>query len=357
MKIIKVISFIIIIIIVGGWLSFKSLTVDIPIGQVGVRIQQYGLFGKKGVVTRDFGPGWHRNLGPIDKWELFDSTVQTLEMTREQNRGSVRSIDDVKVQSADGYAISLDVTIKYQIAAGEANQLYRKLGSGSKYKTIVRNEAQSACMGSFGTMKTEDFYNPDSRRMAAVEVKKTLVETLGSRNINVVDVLIRSVQFDPEYENKIRRKKLADQEVELNKSMAAAEQMSGKTQVIEAETEKLVRLVEKEKEAELISMKAETDLQIATIRANAARYVTEKKADADLINAQKGAEGLLKVRKAEAAGEKLRNEAMQGSGGSILVALEAAHNLNIESVEVSTVNNDFLDLDTMAEKLGAGAAE
>ncbi len=357
MKIIKLISFIIIALIIGGWLVFKSLTIDIPIGQVGVRIQQYGLFGSKGVVEQDFKSGWHRNLGPIDKWELFDSTVQTLEMTREQSQGSSRSVDDVKVQSADGYAISLDVTIKYRIAAGEANQLYRKLGAGSKYKTIVRNEAQSACMGSFGAMKTEDFYNPSSRRKAAVQVKKILVETLGSRNINVIDVLIRSVQFDPEYENKIRRKKLADQEVELNKSMAAAEQMSGKTQVIEAETEKLVLLVEKEKEAELIRMKAETDLQVATIRAKADRYVTEKKADADLINAQKGSEGLLKVRRAEAAGEKLRNEAMQGSGGNILVALEAAKNLNITTIEVSTVNNDFLNLDEMAEKLGAGSAE
>ncbi len=141
---------------------------------------------------------------------------------------------------------------------------------------------------------------------------------------------------------------MADQEVELNKSMAAAERMSGKTQVIEAETAKLVKLVEKEKEAELISMKAEIDLQIATIRANAKRYVTEKEADADLINAEKGAEGLLKVRMAEAAGEKLRNEAMQGSGGNILVALEAAKNLNITTLEVSTVENDFLDLDAMA---------
>ncbi len=357
MKIIKIISYIIIVSIAGGWLVFKSLTVDVPIGQVGVRIQQYGLFGKKGVVEKDFGPGWHRNLGPIDKWELFDSTVQTLEMTREPNRGDSRSVDDVKVQSADGYAISLDITIKYQIETGRANQLYRELGAGSKYKTIVRNEAQSACMGAFGAMKTEDFYNPDRRRQAAIDVREMLVGTLGKKNINVIDVLIRSVQFDPEYENKIRRKKLADQEVELNKSMAAAERMSGKTQVIEAETAKLVKLVEKEKEAELITMKAETDLQIATIRANAGRYVTEKEADADLIDAQKGAEGLLKVRMAEAAGEKLRNEAMQGSGGNILVALEAAQNLNITSVEVSTVNIDFLDLDAMAEKLGAGSAE
>lgn len=356
MKIIKGISFAVIALILGGWVTIKSLTVDIPIGKVGVRIQQYGLFGSQGVVDKDFGPGWHRNLGPIDKWELFDSTVQTLEMTRERNQGTSDGVDDVKVQSADGYAISLDVTVKYQIRPASAHLLYQDLGSGSKYKTIVRNEAQKSCMGSFGTMKTEDFYNPDKRRGAAEAVREMLVEELGEKHINVIDVLIRSVQFDPEYENKIRRKKLADQEVELNKSMAAAEEMSGKTQVIEAETAKLVQLVIKEKEAELIRMKAEADLTIASINANANRYVTEKQADADLINAQKNAEGLLKVRMAEAAGEKLRNEALQGSGGDIMVALEAAQNLNISSIEVSTIDLDFLDINAMAKKLGAGVA-
>lgn len=353
MKIIKGISYVVIALIVGGWVTIRSLTVDIPIGKVGVRIQQYGLFGSQGVVDTDFGPGWHRNLGPIDKWELFDSTVQTLEMTRQRNQGASSGVDDVKVQSADGYAISLDVTVKYQIKPDSAHLLYQDLGAGSKYKTIVRNEAQKSCMGSFGTMKTEDFYNPDKRRAAAENVREVLVMELGEKHINVIDVLIRSVQFDPEYENKIRRKKLADQEVELNKSMAAAEEMSGKTQVIEAETAKLVQLVIKEKEAELIRMKAEADLKIASINANANRYVTEKKADADLINSQKGAEGLLKVRMAEAAGEKLRNEALQGSGGDIMVALEAAQNLNISSIEVSTVDLDFLDINAMAQKLGA----
>ncbi len=353
MKIINYISVLVIALVVGGWVVLKSLTVDIPVGKVGVRIQQYGIFGKQGMVKKDYKAGWHRDLGPIDKWELFDSTIQTLEMTRDTRHGSSRSVDDVKVQSADGYAISLDVTIKYKITDGEAYKLYQKLGAGSKYRVIVRNEAQKACMAAFGRMKTEQFYNPEHRRIAATEVHEALVQSLSGNAITVLDVLIRSVQFDPEYENKIRRKKLADQEVELNKSMSAAETESGKTQVIEAETKKLVEIVIKEKDAALVRMKAQTDLEIVSIRANYEKYETEKHADADLIAAQKGAEGLLKVKRAEASGEKLRNEAMQGSGGDILVALEAAKNLNISTLAVSSLDVDFLDLEEMIKKLGA----
>ncbi|MFC1468138.1 SPFH domain-containing protein, partial [Verrucomicrobiota bacterium] len=319
MKIIRTICALITLLIIGFWVVLHSLTIDIPIGQVGVRIQQFAIFGKQGLVAKDYKPGWHMNRGPIDKWMTFDSTVQTLEMTRDPHSGSSQGVDDIKVQSADGYAISLDVTVKYHIIEGQAHQLYQQIGAGTKYKVIVRNEAQKACMGAFGQMKTEDFYNPEERRRTATSVHEQLNRAMNPKGLKVVDVLIRSVQFDPEYENKIRRKKLADQEVELNKSMAAAEQMSGKTQVIEAETKKLVQIVIEEKSAELIRMKAETDLQMASIKADYDRYAKEKRADADLVAAQKNAEGTLKVRTAEAEGERMRNEALQGSGGDILV--------------------------------------
>ena len=352
MKTIRAIAFLIVLGIVGLWVAVKMLTIDIHVGTVGVRTQQYAVFGAKGVVTKDFGPGWHRDLGPVDSWTLFDSTVQTLEMTRDPGRGDMEGRDDVQVQSADGYTVSVDVTVKYRIQHDMAHRLYQDTGSGSKYKAIVRNEAQQACMGLFGQMKTEDFYNPEIRRDKAEKVTALLEESLQDNFVEVIDVLIRNVQFDPDYEEKIRRKKLADQEVELNISMAKAEEMRGKTQVIEAETVRLVKIITKEKEAELITMEATTDREVAEIRAEAERFATEKQADADLIRAENEAEGELLVKKAEAEGEELRNRAMMGVGGSTIVALEAARNLNISQVTVSSVQTDLLDLDEMATKLG-----
>ncbi len=356
MKAIKAISVLIIVAILGGWFVFKSLIVFVPVGFVGVRTQEYAVFGSKGVVQKDFPAGWHRDFGPIDTWLLFDSTIQTLEMTRNPEKGSEKGRDDINVQSADGYAVSVDVTLKYRIKEGMAHKVFQDTGSGVIYKTTVRTKAEQACMGIFGQMKTEDFYDPRVRVTRSEEVKKVLAEYLGENFIEVVDVLIRDVAFDPEYENKIRRKKLADQEVELNKSMARAEEMSGKTQVIEADTQKKVLIIEREKEAEIIRMKAETDRSIATIAAEADKYVTQKKADADLVNSQKKAEGTLLVRQAEAEGERLRNQAMQGVGGSTIVALEAAKNLNLSDFTVSTQVMDILDLDSMATRLGVPAA-
>lgn len=357
MKSIKLVCILIVITIFGGWFMLRTLTQFVPVGVVGVRIQQYGIFGKKGVVQQDFGSGWHRDLGPVDTWVLYDSTVHTLEMTKDPLHGSARGNDDVKVQSIDGNALSLDVTVKYRIVPGKVHRLFQDTGRGTRYRTVVRNEAENICMGQFGQMRTEDFYNPEMKRDAAALIEEELRKSLANNFIDVIDVLIRNVEFDDRYEQEIRRKKLADQEVELNKSMAAAEEMRGKTEVIEAETKKLVNIIVKEKEAELIRMQAETDLETAKIKATAEKYVTERKADADLIVAEKEAEGERKVRTAEAKGEQRRNEALQGGGGNTIVALEAARNLQIKNATISTMDIDLLDVTGMAEKLGMPKAE
>lgn len=352
MRAVRIASVAVIAVIIGGAITLKSLTTYIPVGQVGVRTQEYGMFGPKGVVKKDFGPGWHRDLGPIDSWVTFDSTVQTLEMTRDPSRGDRRGRDDIRVQTVDGNTVDVDVTVKYRIMSGKAHKMFQDTGGLEKYKVIVRSKAEEACMSEFGRMKTEDFYDAPERRKRAAEVKALLTESLKNNYVEVIDVLMRDVEFDPDYEMKIRRKKLADQEVELNKSTARAETMSGKTQVIEAGTKQKLQVIGQEMQAELMKMQAENTREIAKITAAADFYVTKKRADADLVNAELGAQGQLLVKTAEAEGEMLRNAAMLGVGGSTIVALEAARNLNFAEVTISTLMVDLLDIDAMATKLG-----
>jgi len=356
MKILKLLSFLIVVGLAGLWLLIAFLTVDIPAGKVGVRVQELGFLGKKGVVAKDFGPGWHRDFGIVDSWEIYDSTVQTLEMTRDPNQGSRNGKDDVEVTSDDGYRVSVDVTVKYRIAPGEAHLLRKNIGPGLRYQEIVRNQARKACLAKLGQMTTEQFYDPTERRSRALEIQQLLAADLSKDSIEIIGVLLRDVEFDPDYEEKIRTKKLADQEVEVNKSMTKsmtkAESMAGKTQVIEAETARLVRKVDEDQKAEIVRLQADADLKIATLKAEAERYASEKRADADLVQAQKEAEGDRLVKLAEAEGEKLRNQALAGDGGSIIAALEAAPNIAVGQVTVSTTQVDLLDLNSMVETLG-----
>jgi regulator of protease activity HflC (stomatin/prohibitin superfamily) len=368
MKLIRNIVILLIVVVTVLALTATTLLQYIPVGTTGVRTQRYAVFGKQGVVQKDFGPGWHRKLGPIDSWELFDSTVQTLEMTKDPTSGDRFGSDEVRVISGDGYTVSVDVTIKFRIMEGQAHQLYVVTGSGTKYKTLVRTASEKACIDSFGSMITEDFYNPEKRREKAEEIVAELQASLDDKYVEIIDVLIRDVQFDADYEDKIRSRKLADQEVELNKSQSEAARQRRETELIEMTTKRLVDRITKEKEAELIGMEAETDRKIvelkaearktvAEIRAEAEKYATENQADADLLASQLEAKGEILVRKAEAEGERLRNEAMTGQGGATLVALEAARNLSLGDLTISTMSVDLLDVPGMADRLGLDTAE
>jgi regulator of protease activity HflC (stomatin/prohibitin superfamily) len=330
------------------WIGITFFTIHIPAGKTGIRTIQYAFLGKKGVEQEDFGPGWHRALPMIDKWDTYDSTVQTLEMSKKSSTGD----SAVQVRSSDGYQITVDVTVKYRIMPGKVHKLIKSAGVGGKYHIQAKTDTEDFCITRLGDMNTEDFYNPDKRRNAEKEIKNLLSKSLADKYIEVIDVLVRDVEFDPSYEGKIRNKKLADQRVELNKSKAKAEEMRGKTDVILAETEKELNIIQQEREQKKIEMKAKADLSMTTIRAEANRYVIEKRADADLKAAELNAKGTLAIKQAEAEGEKLRNNAMRGVGGRTIVALEAAKNLKLKNVTISTLETDILNVEAMAEKLG-----
>ncbi|MFP4378911.1 MAG: SPFH domain-containing protein [Candidatus Sumerlaeia bacterium] len=374
MKKINFIASIIIIVVILFFAFFKVLLIRINIGEVGVRLQQYGFLGKKGVQKNDFGPGWHRRIPGLDTWEVFDATVQTTEFTSEQDRKRLANWREslfrssapseyssvpytgperIELKSKDGYTVKLDVTVKYRIKPDSAWKLFQDVGPGERYKGLVRDQSQQALRTVFGNLRTEEFYKPDIRRIAQEEATESLTRELDRINVELISILVRDISFAEAYERKILDKKLADQDVELNKSRAIREEKRGETNKIAAETEAKVMVIAQEQESELVKMKAETEKQIASIRAEADLKVARIRADADLYAAEKIAAGDLLEKEATAKGEQLKAQALQGSGGKNLVAREAVSGLMLDSVTLSTVEINFLDVEKMVERLGA----
>ncbi|MCM8537189.1 MAG: SPFH domain-containing protein [Lentisphaeraceae bacterium] len=352
MKAVKIISILVILGILGFWTFIMTCTIKIPMGKGGVRINEYGIFGEKGIDDETFGPGWHRDFGPIDSWLIYDTTVQTLEMTKNPNFGDRAGVDDLKIQAKGGLTVSCDITLKYRIVPGAAHKMLKELGAGDKYKTTVRTQTENTCISILGQMTPEEFYKPKRRSEVTLQAKEELIENLGKHHIEVIDLLIRDVTFSDQLEDKILREKIATQEVLLNKFENLAELERGKVAEIEAQTRKKVAIIKQELNTEKITLQANTTAEIAKIEANAQLYATKKEAEADLIAAQAKAKGDLLIKTAEAEGEKLRNDAMKGVGGSTIVALEAARNINLSNITVSTIDVDFLNLNEMAERFG-----
>ena len=79
------------------------------------------------------------------------------------------------------------------------------------------------------------------------------------------------------------------------------------------------------------------------------------KAHADLYKAELEAKGTLLEKEASAEGERLKATALNTPGGENLVAYELVDQLNISEITVSTQSNDFLDVETLLQKVGASA--
>jgi regulator of protease activity HflC (stomatin/prohibitin superfamily) len=342
--------FIAIIIIVIG---VRFMIIRVEIDQIGVKTTVWGL--RRGVVQKDYKPGWHRFIRQIETWDLFDGTVQTLSLTREARNaeGKIES-QEIRVRTADDYEVSVDIIVKYQIMKGQANKIRQEIGPGNRYKMFVESETKDVARSVLGKMTEKDLYNPDEKRRRAEEAKILLASQVKSRHVRIVDWLILDMRFDTQLERKIKNVKLAELDELLNVAKEKAVGKRGITQTIDATTEALAQKIQSDKDGKIVRLKAEMDTKVTKIVSSANKFMIEQKAEGDHYSHVKHAAGELLVDRAKAEGERLRRLAMTGLGGDLIVALEAARNINLEDIVVSTQDMDLLDVDEMIVKLGAG---
>lgn len=331
--------------------GFQSIVTYVPLGSIGVKTNQYAFLGTKGVVAKDFAPGWHLDLGPLHVWNQFDATVRTLEMA------PGGELEAVQIKSSDGYSVTLDITLKFKIRPGEGHELYRLVGNDANYLRVVGNEGLDTFRMVFGELKTEDFYDPTVRKRTADRARGMLAEKLTRLHVELVDILVRDISFDQQYEQKIIEKTLADQDVEVSRSRTMAAEKRGETEAIDAEADAAVKVIAQEQEAEMTRLRAETEREIAGIMARAEQDASRARADADLEAAELLANGELLVRQAEAEGKRLMSLALLGPGGANYVAMKAVEALQLGPMAVSTERTDFFDVDGMLDRFGASRAD
>ncbi|MFQ5506532.1 MAG: SPFH domain-containing protein [Planctomycetota bacterium] len=338
----RLISILVIVLTALGIIARLNV-VQIEIGQTGVLTREFS----DGLVKKDYAPGFHWNMGPLHTWDVFDTTVQTLSMLRSVKDGAFQ------LKSADGATVTLDVTVKYKIKPGECHKILEEFGRGTNYQEKVRNQAIDAMRPVFGSMETEDFYDPAARAKRASQAEQVLSKRLAGLHVDLIGILVRDVSFEEAYEKRIQEKEIAKQDAQLNDAKKDAAEFVGETNKILAETDAKVTVIEEGLQKSIQELTAENEVQIAKIKADAERYVVEMRAEADLVVAEKTAAGDLLVKNAEAEAQALRQRALVGSGASNLIALEAARNLQLTKFVVSTRENNILNLLDLATKLGA----
>ena len=295
--------------------------------EVGVRTRKLVFFGCKGVEDRAYAPGSTYFFLPfINDWHVFDTKLQNLEMTYSRQRGDRGARDDLVFKTTDGNDISLDVIIAYRIDAAKAPYILQNVAEDDMTlrDKIVRTVARSKPRDIFGELKTEAFYVAESREAQAGKAKDILQSILGPMGIVVEKVLTNDYRFNPEYQKAIEDKKVADQQVEKNKSAqhAATEEYKRKLEETKGEVNKIVA----DADGEYLKAQIEADV-----------YYEKQKLLAEAITA----EGI-----AEAKGIQEMNNALAGSGGETIVKLQIAEALQGKRIILLPVSEGGMNLKT-----------
>jgi regulator of protease activity HflC (stomatin/prohibitin superfamily) len=293
--------------------------------EVGVLLNK--LNGKTTVITQS---GVKIYNGLLHRFYILDKTIQTLTMTESQGEGDRPGKDDLKIKTIDGSDVYVDLKVQFQIIPEQADLVLRTSGPDDAYMIKwARDYVRSIVRNHLGELKTEEFYNAQKRKRkldeARAEINSRLTDKFG---IEIDHVGIpQKPHFYEEYEEMIKKKKLADQEVLQEQSKALAARERQKTRKVEEENRKRVALVEFSGQMEQLVIDAKAEAERIRKEADAYYDKTTIGAEASFYQAQQEAKGILERRLKEAEALERLAEALHGKGGLNMVKLEYAKRL------------------------------
>lgn len=318
--------------------------------ETGVRSKNLG--PGKGIEPEDKGPGYHRFLWPLDSWQRFPSTVQSIRFTQQRDLTRTGATGSIELTSDDGDRVVIAAEMLFHIQEGAAHKVLQDSGSGDRYREVAAGLAQDAARALFGRLGTEAFYNVERRDEIRRELVSLLRERLAARHMELVDFLLESIEFGSNYESLIKTKKIADQKVELEKAKSRAAEERGKVTLVRTQTDIRLKALQKEADIAMMKQRTDTELKVAGFNAEAAKYAAERSADGALYQGKRNAEGTRVTKAAEAESTRLKNDALIGEGQRNLVALETVKALNLPDIVIPSDGYPWLSPREMIRRFG-----
>lgn len=292
--------------------------------EVGVRVVKWSPFEESGVIHTIYGPGATYFFPVfINEWYTFDTKLMNMEMTATLYQGARTGGDDLLFKTIDGNDISLDVIIAYRIDPEMAPFILMNIARGNRNleENIVRTLTRNITRDVFGELKTEDFYVAEKRTEKAEAAKRILNDFLNPYGVIVESVLPKDYRFNPEYQQAIEEKKVADQIAERLKSEtnATVEEYKQRLEAAQGEVNKMVADVDGEYEKSKIAADAYYEQQKKIARAIEAEGIAEAKGIEKMVSALNSAGGktMVKMKLAEALAGKTIYLLPFGEGGGI----------------------------------------
>ena len=236
--------------------------------------------GRKGVLPEILKEGTHR-INPY----LYSVVIINTQSQRHEFSGS----DAISFLTLDGFTVSLEGTVEFNINGAMAPRLTNEIGDMQDIlKKLILPSVRGFARIEGSKIGATEFIVGESRQVFQKQLDKFLRDNCKKWGIEINSVLIRDIIVPQEIAEIIRNRELAQQEArkyteqieqarseaELQKQKMLAEQNSSK---IAAETEKLTARINAEQKAQEASIAAETLLKVAQIAYRTAQADTASK--------------------------------------------------------------------------------
>jgi regulator of protease activity HflC (stomatin/prohibitin superfamily) len=202
--------------------------------------------------------------------------------------GEMNLTELVSFPSRDGFQISLDMTVEFELSPDSIAGIFRRYGDlPAVVDKIIMPQITSISRNKGSEYRAKDFIVGEGREKFQNDITVSLEQTLGAKGIKVYNALIRHVEVPDEIRAPIQqvsiaveqdltnkeRQNTARKQAELNTELSLIQQRG--EQVLQ-ETEKIKAEIAADLEKQVAQIQAETLKQAAEVKKQTAAIAADK---------------------------------------------------------------------------------
>ncbi len=219
--IIRIVGFL--LVITGAGLSAVK---QIEPGYVGVQ----KLFGKVNNNTLESGLNV---INPLVEVELFDVRTQNYTMSSVHDEGDKAGDDAIRVLSADGLEVIIDLTVLYKVVPNEAPRILKEIGTDYR-NTIVRPICRTKIRDNAVYYDAVALYSTKRDEFQA-RIFKTIEGDFKSRGLVLEQLLVRNITLPASVKTTIESKINAEQDAQKMTFVLQKEKQEAERKRVEAQ--------------------------------------------------------------------------------------------------------------------------
>jgi regulator of protease activity HflC (stomatin/prohibitin superfamily) len=256
-----------IILVIGAVAIATSL---LSAGLVWVNPEERGMvvsaLQPEGYRPEALNPGLHFIVPFAENVILYPISKQTYTMSIAPNEGQLSGDDSISARTSDGQEVMVDASVIYQIDPSKVTQI--AIQWQNRYSDdLVRPVSRGVIRDSISQFSVQEVYSTKRAEVSEI-ITTSLKEQMDLNGLQLIDFVLRNIQFSPEYAASVEQKQIAEQQAQQAAFVVQQKQQEAQQarEVAKGQADAAVTVAEGNAKSRIINADAEAKA-LATIQA------------------------------------------------------------------------------------------